>query len=183
LRKKLVLGISGSPRENGNTDIAIKRTLKIIRREKLVDAEFIRLTEFNIKYCRGCRECMQTGKCSIKDDDFQIILEKIMEAELILIGAPVYWNGPPGLMKNFIDRTHGFYIDTKKFVGKKVGIISVAADGGFESNESILFWVKHYGAEIIAKTRLYAREKGDMLQRPTEIIKLTTFARKIVKSL
>ena len=159
------------------------KTLKMIQGERQTTTEFLRLTEFNIKHCRGCRECMQTGECSIKDDDFQMLLGKLMKAELIVVGAPVYWNGPPGLMKDFIDRTHGFYIDTKRFSGKKVGIISVAANGGFESNENILFWVKHYGADIIAKARLCAREKGELLQKPVQVSKITTFTQKLVKNL
>jgi len=76
-------------------------------------------------HCKGCRECMETGECAIKDDDLDLILDRLMKAHLIVIGAPVYWDSPPGVMKDFIDRTHGFYLDHNRLSGKKVGIISV----------------------------------------------------------
>ncbi|KYH42085.1 MAG: NADPH-dependent FMN reductase [Candidatus Bathyarchaeota archaeon B26-2] len=181
--KVLVLGISGSPRKDGNTDIAVKRTLEAISRLRDVETLFIRVADFNIKHCIGCRECMKIGECAIRDDDFNIILEKLMQAEMIVVGAPVFWNSPPGVMKDFIDRTHGFYTDRKRLLGKKVGIISVAAESGFESHEDILSWMRIYGAEIVGKVRIYAREKGEILQRPKEIAKVERFARILAERL
>jgi len=181
--KTLVLGISGSPRKDGNTDVAVKKVLEIISRLRDVETVFIRVADFNIKHCRGCRECMRIGECAIKDDDFNLILEKLMEADMIVVGAPVFWSSPPGVMKDFIDRTHGFYTDPKRLLGKKVGIISVAADSGFESHEEILSWMRIYGAEIVGKVRIYAREKGEILQKPEEMAKLKRFARLLAENL
>jgi len=183
LTKPFVLGISGSPRKNGNTDIVVKKALEVISEEKQVETMFLRIADFNIKHCKGCRECMETGECSIKDDDFNTVLEKLMKAELVVVGAPVFWFGPPGVMKDFIDRTHGFYTDPRHLAGKKVGIISVATSSGFEPHEKILSWMKYYGAEIISKIRIYAREKGEVLQRPGEMAKVTEFAKKLSERL
>ncbi len=172
----LVLGISGSPRKDGNTDIVVRKALTAISELRLVGTEFIRIADFNIEHCEGCRKCMEIGECAIGDDDFSLVLEKLMKADLIIIGAPVYWNSPPGVMKDFIDRTHGFYTDHSRLSGKKVGIISVATSSGFESHEKILSWLATYGAEIISKARIYAREKGEVLHRPTELSKVEEFA-------
>lgn len=181
--KVLVLGISGSPRKDGNTDIVVKRALEVISEEKPVEPMFLRIADFNIKHCKGCRECMETGECSIKDDDFNLILDKLMKAHLIVIGAPVFWNSPPGVMKDLIDRTHGFYTDHRRLLGKKVGIISPATSGGFESHEKVLSWLRVYGAEIVGKLHIYAREKGEVLERPTEMSKVTKFAKTLAESL
>jgi multimeric flavodoxin WrbA len=178
-----VLGISGSPRRDGNTDIVVRRALDVISEHRSLSTEFLRVADYNIKHCEGCRKCMKTGECAIKDDDFSLVLDKLMRADLIVIGAPVYWNSPPGVMKDFIDRSHGFYIDRRRLAGKKVGIISVATEGGFEPHEKILSWVRIYGAEIIGKTRIYAREKGEVLQRPSEISKVDKFAVLLAESL
>jgi len=182
-KRIFVLGISGSPRKDGNTDILVKRALTVISEHKSVSTEFLRVADHNIKHCEGCRKCMKIGECAIKDDDFSLVLDKLMKADLIVIGAPVYWNSPPGVMKDFIDRTHGFYTDLRRLAGKKVGIISVATEGGFETNEKILSWVRIYGAEIIGKTRIYAREKGEVLQRPLEMNKVDGLAALLAKSL
>lgn len=179
----LVLGISGSPRKDGNTDVVVKRTLRIIEELKDVKTVFLRVADFNIAHCRGCRECMRIGECAIKDDDFNLILDKLMKAQLIVIGAPVFWNSPPGVMKDFIDRTHGFYTDRKRLIGKKVGIISVATSSGFESHEDVLSWLTVYGAEIAAKVRLYAREKGEVLGKAGEMTKIEDFSRTLADGL
>jgi len=178
-----VLGISGSPRKDGNTDIVVRRILDIIGEQKPAETVFIRTADFNIKHCEGCRECMETGECAIRDDDFNLILDKLMKADLIVIGAPVYWYSPPGVMKDFIDRTHGFYTDHRRLIGKKVAIISVATSEGFETNERILSWLRIYGAEIVGKERVFAREKAEVLQRPAEMTKVAKFAKRLAENL
>jgi len=179
----IVLGISGSPRKDGNTDIVVKKTLEIISKlRKDVKTIFLRVADYEIKHCLGCRECMRLGECVIKDDDFNLVLDKLLKAHLIVIGAPVFWNSPPGVMKDFIDRTHGFYIDHTRLRDKKVGVISVAAESGFESHEDVLSWLRVYGAEIVRKLRVYAREKGEVLEKSEEISKVEKFAAFLAQS-
>lgn len=115
----------------------------------------------------------------VKDDEFQKLLDEVMKSDLLILGAPVYWLAPPGVMKNFIDRTHGFYLDKNRFRGKSFAIISVAADSGFETHEKIMSWLRVYGATLIAKARVYAREKGDLERKPYEIQKLRRFAEEV----
>ena len=173
-----VLGLSGSPRRDGNTDNAVKIVLETLR-DMGAETLFLRVGDFRIEPCRGCRDCMKTGECSIKDDDFQKLLDEVMKSDLLILGAPVYWFAPPGVMKNFIDRTHGFYLDKSRLKGKMFAIISVAADSGFETHERIMSWLRVYGATLIAKVRVYAREKGDLERRPREVRKLKRFAEEV----
>ena len=172
-----VLGISGSPRKDGNTDYAVKRTLNIIKdRLPEADIEFLRIADYRIEHCRGCRYCMEAVECAISDDDLGLLGEKMLGSDLIILGAPIYWWGPPGVLKDFIDRTHGFYPDDKRFEGKKVALISVAATSGFPSHERTMSWLHHYGAEIVAKARLMSREKKELKQRLRQLKKLDAFA-------
>ena len=172
-----VIGISGSPRKDGNTDYAIKRTLNIIKKNMFeADVEFLRVADYHIEHCRGCRYCMEAVECAISDDDLGLLVEKMLASDLIILGAPIYWWGPPGVLKDFIDRTHGFYSDDKRFEGKKVALISVAATSGFPSHERTMSWLQHYGAEIVAKARLMAREKDELKQRLRQLKKLDAFA-------
>lgn len=177
------LGVSGSPRRGGNTDYAVRTVLELIREHlPSVETEFMRVADHRIEHCRGCRECMETAECAIKGDDLDLLVEKMRRADLNVIGAPVYWYGPPGVMKDLIDRTHGFYPDSKRFEGKKVALISVAADYGYPGHERTMGWLEHYGAEVVAKIRLRAREKDDLRRRGAQK-KLEAFAGRLAQQL
>lgn len=168
-----VLGISGSPRTGGNTEYAVRYVIDDIRsRLPKAEVEFLRITDFKIEHCRGCRYCMNAGECIIKGDDLNLLMEKMLSADLIVIGAPIYWYGPPGVLKDFIDRTHGFYPDNKRLAGKKVALISVAATSGYSSHEKTMGWLEYYGAEYVAKVRLEAREIDELKDKTNQIKKL-----------
>lgn len=178
------LGISGSPRRGGNTDNAVEITLGLIH-EQLPEAEteFVRVADHRIEHCRGCRHCMEAVECAIEGDDLDLLVEKMQWADLIILGAPVYWYGPPGVMKDLIDRTHSFYPDNMRLEGKKVALISVASTSGFPSHERIMSWLQYYGAQIVAKVRLRAREKDDLGRRRTQMRKLETFANRMMQNI
>ncbi len=177
-----VLGISGSPREGGNTDYAVRWVLRRLRElVPDVETEFLRIADYRIEHCRGCRYCMRAVKCAIEGDDLDLIVEKMLGADLIILGSPIYWWGPPGVLKDFIDRTHGFYPDETRFRGRRVALISVAAQSGYPSHEHIMSWLRHYGAEYVAKVRLRARELGELEGKPREMEKLEDFARTLAE--
>ena len=172
-----VLAISGSPRRDGNTDDALRAALEEMEgRNPGIEAEFLRITDYTIEHCRGCRHCMTHVECAIEGDDLDLLVGKMRDADLVILGAPVYWWGPPGVLKDFIDRTHGFYPDDTRFQGKRVAVVTVAAQSGFPSHEKTMSWLEHYGAEYVGWLRLYAREKGEFLKKPGQLRKLIEFA-------
>jgi len=82
-------------------------------------------------------------------------------------------------MKDFIDRSHAYYAAPEKaqLRGKQAAILSVATGGGFEPHESVMrSWLRYYGVDIVEQVRLYACEKGELLQRPSEVQKLRDLA-------
>lgn len=177
-----LLGIAGSPRREGNTDLLLREALRLLAERTGATTEFVRVADRNLKPCLGCRECMKLGHCVIQDDDFEELWAQVLAADLIVLAAPVYWMGPPGVMKNFIDRTHGYYLNHNHVLlsGKRALLISVATDSGFESNEIVLdSWLLHYGAQILGTARVLSCEKGEVLQRPKEFAKV----RQLVDSL
>ena len=176
----IALGISGSPRREGNTDISVKMVLEELNGGGF-ETEFLRIADLRIGHCEGCRRCMQIGRCAITGDDFDFLLGKIDRASLIVFGLPVYWNSPPGAFKDFMDRTHGFYLNHSYFARKKFGILSVATESGFETQEAILQgWLQSYGGTIIDRVRILSREKGEVLSRPNEVKKIREFAVKLL---
>jgi len=170
---KFVLGISGSPRKDGNTDIAVQEALRQMEAKGDYRIKFIRLWDFEIKRCLGCRKCMKLNHCAIQDDDLEKVLEMTSGADILVVGSPVYWNSPPGVMKDFMDRSHGYYAVGGIFSGKRAALIGVATAGGFEPQESAIGgWLRHYGADLVSMIRIYAREKGDLPQKPQEMAKI-----------
>lgn len=161
-----ILGISGSPREGGNTDVAVREALRqSLTHGPPVETELIRVADHSVLPCSGCRQCMELGRCIIDDDDFDGLWERVIRADALVIGAPVYWFAPPGPMKDFIDRTHGpFAVGGGTLLADKpVLVLSVAADSGFDPHEAVMTsWLGYYGATVVDRVRLYARETGDL---------------------
>jgi multimeric flavodoxin WrbA len=97
-----VLGVVGSPRKKGNTDILVASVLEGARKEG-AKIEVVFLNDLHIAECDGCHVCWK-GKPCRKKDDMNGLYSKIIESDVIIFGTPVYWYGPTALMKGFIDR-------------------------------------------------------------------------------
>ena len=122
-----VVGISGSPR-NGNTEWMLRRLLEEVARSG-IETELICLRERKITGCDGCLSCEvggqeRRGVCRIQDDMEQIY-PKLIEADGLVLGTPVYFEMLSGLLKNFIDRTCPIW---PKLKGKPVVGIAVAEE-------------------------------------------------------
>ncbi len=126
---------------------------------------------------------MRLGRCAIQDDKVEELLAILRNSGGAVIGAPVYWDGPPGKMKDFIDRSHGYYASEAGTLleGLRFSLISVATSSGFEPHEDIMLsWIEYYGANMVDKERIYAREKGDILKRPAELEKARKAGRQLL---
>lgn len=174
-----ILGISASPRRGGNSDTAARRALEALA--DLGQTSFVRVHDHRIERCRGCRECMRIMRCAITGDDFEGLFEQWRAADALILSAPVYWLGPPGALKDFIDRTHGVYACPQPpFAGKKAALISVATESGFDTHEAMLAaWLGHYGADVVGRLRLLAREMDDLAGSPAELHRLDEFVQSI----
>lgn len=99
---KTILGIMGSPRKNGNTDVLLSELLAGAEQAG-ARTELVRLVDLTIKPCVGCHACW-TGKPCPNKDDMNDLYPRIAAADVLVFGTPVYWYGPTALMKGFIDR-------------------------------------------------------------------------------
>ena len=97
-----VVGIVGSTRRGGNTEILTQIALDEIQKEG-IETELIRLAEKRIEPCDACRSCTETGKCHIKDD-FNAVFTKMKEAEGIIISTPVYYGAATPQIVSLISR-------------------------------------------------------------------------------
>lgn len=122
-----VLGIIGSPRIGGNTEILVDEILDGAK-EVGASIEKVLLNKLNIKPCQACNSCYKTGKCAQKDD-MSALLDKMIKSDLWILGTPIYWWGPTAQFKAFLDRW--YHPKHREFKGKNV-ILTIPLGGGNE---------------------------------------------------
>lgn len=154
-----VLGIVCSPRKGGNTEILVQEALAGAR-DSGAKTELLTVRDKDIKPCDGCLSCKKTGECRIKDD-MQLVYEKMLNADGIVIGTPVYFWSISGQAKVLLDRTHALRFPHLKLANKVAGAIAVAARDGVISALNTLqryFASNHmFSAELVEGL---AAEKG-----------------------
>ena len=120
--------VCGSPR-NGNTEWMLKH-LHSLAGSKGIDSELLLLRKLDISTCNGCLTCDTGGKnrpgvCSIRDG-MQDIYPKLLSADMMVFGTPVYFEMLSGLLKNFMDRTCPIW---PRRAGKRFAGVAVAEEG------------------------------------------------------
>ncbi len=101
-----VMAINGSPRKEKSSTYHILGPLLEGMRAAGATTELVHLGHLQIKPCLGCFLCWvkTPGKC-VQQDDMAAVLERFVQADLLVFGTPLYHYNMSGLMKNFIDRT------------------------------------------------------------------------------
>lgn len=127
---KKVLVLSASPRKGGNSDLLCDQFIQGAK-EAGNQTEKIFLSEKSIGYCNGCGTCFSTYNCVTKDDMAEI-LEKMIDADVIVMATPVYFYTMDAQMKTLIDRTVPRY---KEISNKEFYFIVSAADSSIQSME------------------------------------------------
>lgn len=126
---KSVLVIAGSPRKGGNSDILCDQFIKGCE-EAGNTAEKIYLRDKKINYCLACYACKKTGDC-FQNDDVAEIIDKMAQADVIVLASPVYFYAISGQMKTFIDRTLPCYYSGKLNNKEYYFIITAAEEEAF----------------------------------------------------
>ena len=114
--KKRVLILSASPRKGGNSDTLCNQLMEGAQQDGH-QVEKIFLKEKKINYCTGCGACYNRGNGCSQKDDMENMLNKMIDADVIVMATPVYFYTMNGQMKTFIDRTCSRYteINNKEF--------------------------------------------------------------------
>lgn len=99
-----VIGVNGSPREDGNTFLTIKAFFDELREAGEIETELLHAADGSIPGCISCRGCEGTGECAVHDERFKEMSDKILSADGVFLAAPVYFGTMPGQMKAFLDR-------------------------------------------------------------------------------
>ncbi|KKM11790.1 hypothetical protein SY88_06235 [Clostridiales bacterium PH28_bin88] len=117
-----IIAVNGSPRKGRNTAEMLQITLEEARTLG-ADAELIELSDYQIKSCRGCNRCLHQTTCSIGDDDNAVLHQKLLQADGVILGSPVYFGNITGQMKTFIDRTRPLHLVEAALKGKIAGAL------------------------------------------------------------
>ena len=125
-----LLAIVGSPRLKGNTNYLVEQSLE--EAAKLgAETEKIILSQYVVNPCLGHDNCASYDTCRQKDDTVWI-LDKLCEADGVILATPVYYYNVSAQMKAFIDRNYFLYKHGRKSRARVVGIIVVAGSEGIE---------------------------------------------------
>ncbi len=120
-----ILGLCCSPRERGNTETLLNEALKGAQQEG-AQTELYSVQGKDIKPCEGCYSCRTTGICRI-NDDMQDLYERLIAADGIIFGSPVYFYGMTAQAKAIIDRTFSLFARPERSLVNKVGGVIVTA--------------------------------------------------------
>ena len=146
-----VLGLFGSPRRGGNTEILLEEALKGAEAEG-AEIERLYLSDLDMTPCTECHGCDETGACVILDE-MQQVYPKLLEADVILLVSPVFFYGVTAWAKILIDRCQAFW--AKKYLVKdpsmgsrgkrrKGFFISVGATKGKRVFEGAIMTAKYF---------------------------------------
>lgn len=125
-----VVAFNGSPRKGGNTEFLLKTALAELEAEG-IETELIQIGGQVLRGCTACGWCRETGekRCVMDDDPLNSYLDKMREADGILLGSPTYFADLTAEMKAFIDRA-GYVLRPNQELRRKVGAGVVAARRG-----------------------------------------------------
>ncbi|MEI6757623.1 MAG: flavodoxin family protein [Chlorobium sp.] len=135
-----VLGFNGSPRKEGNTHKLLMRCFAALEKEG-IETELIQIGGTNIRGCLSCYRCVELKdrQCSTKNDIFNEVFRKMLEADALLLASPTYFADITPELKALIDRS-GFVsrVNGNLFRHKAgAGIVSLRRGGGIHAFDTI----------------------------------------------
>lgn len=123
-----VLMINGSPRQKGNTSIALNQIAEQLGKHG-IESEIVWIGNKPIRGCIACNTCKEKpGACVFNDDVCNGISAKMNDADALIVGAPVYWGQPNGAVLAIVQRM--FYSNGAAFQGKPAAAVAVCRRGG-----------------------------------------------------
>lgn len=146
-----IVALNGSPHRQGNTATLMQWVLEGCA-EAGAHVEWIHLIDHDVQYCQGCNTCLRTGVCPI-EDDLLTLRGRLLAADGIVVGSPVYADRPTAQLKTLMDRLTLLNLYTDTFHRQRT--VGVATSG-------------------IAPTRGVAREIATFFGRRQGIIGSTT---------
>lgn len=162
-----IIGINGSARKDGNTAIIIGKVFDELNKEG-IETELIQLADYEIQPCRGCFTCKGRGNCVFTKDGFAEIFSRMVEADGIILGSPVYSADVSAKMKAFLERSGVVVATNPRLLRHKVGasVAAVRRGGGISTVDTMNHFMLNKEMIIVGSTywnMVYGKETGDVL--------------------
>lgn len=165
-----VVAFNGSPKNNGNTYEAIKAVAKELEKEN-IEVEIVHVGNKVIRGCMGCNGCGRNmnERCVFQNDEVNDWIQKMKEADGIILGSPVHYSAIAGTMKSFLDRA--FYVTSVNngMLRHKVGasVVAVRRSGGVPTFEQLNNYINY--SEMLMPSSNYwnvvhGAKPGEVLQ-------------------
>jgi multimeric flavodoxin WrbA len=180
--KVKILGLFGSPRRGGNTDLLLEEMLKGAEEEG-ARIERIFISELRFSPCIECHGCDETGEC-VLNDDMEEVYPKLLEMDWIILASPIFFYGVTACTKALIDRVQSLWVRKYRLKvppenpgrRRKGFFISVGATKGARLFDGAMLTVKYFfdalGVDFAGQLLFEGVEgKGDIRSHPTALRK------------
>jgi len=188
----MLLGIMGSPRKKGNTDLLLDEALKGAQSQG-VEIEKIVVDKLKISPCKEDYGCLKDGNCVIKDGMVDIY-PKLLEADGVIVASPIFFYGVTSQLKALIDRCQALWV--RKYIlkqnlpgpGRKGAFIAVGATKGKALFDGSILTVKYFFEAISVEyvDDLLVRgvdNKGEIKEHPTALSDAFELGKRLAENL
>lgn len=152
-----VLFINGSPHADGCTATALNEIAKTLAEEN-IEHEIVNVGMEKVRSCIGCGKCAN-NLCVFDDDIANRLLEKISECDALIVGSPVYFSSPNGLILSLFDRM--FHAAGSRFYGKPAAAVVSARRAGTTASLDVLHKYFHLGRMPIVPSQYWSMVHGN----------------------
>ena len=186
-----VLGIMGSPRIKGNTDLLLDEALKGARSQQAEIGKIV-VDKLKITPCREYYGCLKDGDCVIRDD-MDGIYPKLLEADGIIVASPIFFYGLTAQLKVLIDRCQALW--ARRYVlknlpdsARKGAFIAVGATRGKQlfdgSRLTVKYFFQAFGVEYVDELLIRGVDKrGEIKEHPTALSDAFELGRRLAQKI
>ena len=165
-----VLGINGSPREGGNTEILMRTVFGELEAAG-VETELVRIGGRPFRGCVACRRCFENRdrRCVLEGDPLNELVAKMAEADGILLGSPVYYTDVTSEMKGFLDRAGLVSGANGGLFRRKAGaaVLAVRRGGATHAFDTLNHWLHMMQTYLVGASYWnmgYGMKPGDVAE-------------------
>jgi multimeric flavodoxin WrbA len=197
LPKNEILGIGGSPRKNGNSDVLLRHVLAGVGQEN-IESNLVQLRELQFQGCIGCEKCRKDKICTGLMDGMSLVYSKVISSKGLILVSPTHNYNITSWMKAFIDRLYCFYNfqNTRPRTwssqlanqNRKAVIIAICEqenknDMGF-TLEAMRTPIEALGYQVIGEQSIFKIfDKGKVKQDTNAMEKAFSLGKKLAKSI
>ena len=168
---KKVLLIHGSARKKNTYNILLQ--IEKILKDHGIEVEILNLFDYEIKDCIGCESCITHESCSIKDDNMNVIMQKMMDSDGVVLSSPVYMCSVTSKLKSLADRTN-MWVHKPATAGKPVMFVATTAATGLKATGQFF---NTYATGLGMRRGDFVARAGKKMDEPVKEKEMSKFLR------